>query len=289
MTDSTRRPLDDAALVAALRDLAMEIDWPASDWTTDVATRVRARLADRPVAAAGVRRSWRPVRPWWHPAPRGLAIALIILLAFAAIAGAVGLGLPGLRLLLGGPSSSPPPVAPSSSATAPGSTPPGPPGSTLGLGERLDLAAIRAAVDRPLGVPSDPTIGPPAATYLDRAKGESVALVWAVSPDLPATRDPGVGLLLISFDGTIEAGYWEKVIDTGTSVGPVRVGTDRGFWISGDPHMFFFVDAAGGFVQDSRRWVGDALIWSNGTTTWRLETSLGRDAALRIAESLRSR
>jgi hypothetical protein len=284
MTMPTRRPLGDDALVAALRDLGMAIEWPASDRTPDLGTRVRSSLVAGPTT---VRTWWRPVGPWWRPGPRGLALALIALLAFAALVGAVGLGLPGLRLILGGPSASPPPVAPSSSATAPGSTLPGPPGSTLGLGERLDLAAIRAAVDRPIGTPSDPTIGPPAATYLDRAKGESVALVWAVSPDLPATRDPGVGLLLMSFDGTIEQGYWQKIVSGGTVVDPVRVGADRGFWIGGDPHMFFFVDGDGRFVQDERRWVGDALVWSDGATTWRLETSLDRDAAIRIAESLR--
>jgi hypothetical protein len=39
-------------------------------------------------------------------------------------------------------------------------------------------------------------------------------------------------------------------------------------------------------VSDSRRWVGDTLLWTDGGTTYRLETALGRDAAIRIAESL---
>lgn len=32
--------------------------------------------------------------------------------------------------------------------------------------------------------------------------------------------------------------------------------------------------------------VGDALIWSDGETTWRLESAVGQDAAVQLAESL---
>ena len=42
----------------------------------------------------------------------------------------------------------------------------------------------------------------------------------------------------------------------------------------------------GEHVDEDRRWVGDALIWQRGDKTYRIETSLGRDAAIRIAESL---
>jgi hypothetical protein len=63
------------------------------------------------------------------------------------------------------------------------------------------------------------------------------------------------------------------------------VGEHRGFWISGDPHVFFY-ESDGGFVDDARRWVGDALLWSDGTTTWRIESGLGRDATIEIAESI---
>ena len=36
---------------------------------------------------------------------------------------------------------------------------------------------------------------------------------------------------------------------------PVTVGGHAGYWLSGDPHMFFW-QAADGFVDDQRRWVG---------------------------------
>jgi hypothetical protein len=78
-----------------------------------------------------------------------------------------------------------------------------------------------------------------------------------------------------------------KMVDSGTKVEPVRVGENPGFWITGDPHFFFYEDANGQFVEDSRRWVGDTLLWTEGATTYRLETALGRESAIRIAESLR--
>jgi hypothetical protein len=94
---------DDDGLEAALRALSSEIDWPTASRTTadgittapDIATRVRARLATREPRS---RRAWtfggRPLR-------RGLVLALLALLGLAIVAGAVGLGLPGLRITLG--------------------------------------------------------------------------------------------------------------------------------------------------------------------------------------------
>jgi hypothetical protein len=61
---------------------------------------------------------------------------------------------------------------------------------------------------------------------------------------------------------------------------------EPGFWISGTAHFFFYIDKNGTVIDDDRRWVDDALVWSEGGTTYRLETSLGRDGAIELAESL---
>lgn len=277
----TDRPLhdggrvDDARLEAALRDLAGAIDWPtaAPAGAPDVAQRVRVRLADRPVRDR--RFGWLS-RPW----RRALLLALTALLALAAIAGAVGLGLPGLRLILAEPSS-PPPTA------EPGRTPvPGAPGSGLALGDPVTLAAAQALAPGRVRVPADPVLGPPDAVYVDQDRAGQVALVWASRADLPATAEPGVGLLLMAFDGTLETEYHQKIIGAGTTLTPVRVGGAAGFWIEGDPHVFFYRNDDAGVINDDRRWVGDALIWSDGTTTYRIESALGRDATIALAESL---
>jgi hypothetical protein len=278
MTDLARRPLDDEGLASALRDLATAIDWPdvaPAGAGPDLATRVRVAIGDRR-STPGRRMSWRPARI-------GLILALIALLGIVAVAGAVVLGLPGLRISFGDPGTPPPAASSGASAAAPS----GPPGTGMRLGIPTTLAEASAAVGRPIGLPTDPAIGAPDAIWLDRARSKAVAAVWAPTGDLPATLDPDVGMVLMTFDGTLDDGYFQKIADLESSVELVTVDGHRGFWISGDPHFFFYVSSSGASQDDPRRWVGDALVWSDGTTTWRLETAAGREAALRIAESLR--
>jgi len=110
--------------------------------------------------------------------------------------------------------------------------------------------------------------------------------VWTASSALPETRAKGVGMIVMSFDGTVEPAFFQKALGAGSTVEPVDVAGQRGFWISGDPHIFFYVAGDGTFVDDQRRWVGDALIWSDGTTTYRIETAQGQKAALRLARSM---
>jgi hypothetical protein len=154
------------------------------------------------------------------------------------------------------------------------------------LGERVDVAALATRSAFPIRFPTDPLVGPPDSAWIDSTKGGQVSLVWRSRPGLPATLDPTVGMLLGELNGRLDQGMITKMVDSGTTVEQVRVGGNPGYWISGDPHFFFYEDANGQFVNDSRRWVGDTLLWTEGGTTYRLETAQGRDAAIRIAESL---
>jgi hypothetical protein len=275
---SERRDLLDAGLDAELAGLGHALAFPTL--SADFAARVTQRLANEHVA-----------QPWWRgrtnvlgrPVRRAALIAIALLLVLAAVAGAVGLGLPGLRIVFG-----PPPVpSPSAAQATAVSSPSGAPGSALRLGRRVAVEDI----DREAGFhvlrPADPSIGPPDAVYVDLPRNNQVSLVWAVQPSLPATLEPSVGLLLSQFDGRLDKGFFSKAISGGTTVEPVRVNRREAFWVSGDPHFFFYTGRDGQFVEDDRRWVGDALLWSDGTYTYRLETSLRRDEAIRIAESMR--
>ena len=275
MTARSARPMDDDALAGSLRELAEAIDWPAAvaGDGPDLALRVRVRLvsdASRPAA-----------RPWWRPARRALILALAALLALAAIAGAIGLGLPGLHLTLVQPSTSPPTFDASRSPA------PGAPGSTLGLGKPVTLEAAATLVGRPIPLPGDPAIGPPDAVYVDTTRANQVALVWRDRADLPHSLEPGVGLVLMAFDGLVDDSYYEKMLGSDSTVEPVTVTGHRGLWIGGAAHFFFYRRSNGEVIDDPRRWVGDALVWSDGVVTYRLETALGKAAAIRIAESLR--
>lgn len=285
--------LDDPGLEGALRALSSEIDWPTAtpvtaDGTTtapDIATQVRARLVAR-----GPRR-----RPWMfggRPLRRGLILALLALLGLAIVAGAVGLGLPGLRITLGPP---PPSVLPSPTATAsptgsrsPTPSPTLPPitGMRLSLGRQVALDQVEAETGAPARLPKDERLGPPDSVWVDPAKGNQVAYVWKSSSDLPQTLEPGVGLVLMRFDGQNQDGFYDKAINSGTTLERVKVGGHDGYWISGDPHFFFYTTKDGRFIEDPRRWVGDALIWNDGMATYRIESSLGRDATIALADSM---
>lgn len=282
-----RRP--ELELEAALRGLSGSIAWPPAapaaggpDLAAVVRARIEAEGARRPVKRSDEQPSWR--RWTLRPARRALVVAVIVLLALAALVGAAGLGLPGLRLFFGEPPVSPPPSrSPSLSPTR--STAPGLPGAALGLGERVDLAELDARAGFPVTWPADPAVGPPDAAYVDELKGGQVSLVWASGGGLPGTLEPGVGMILTEFRGTVDQGYFTKVLGSDTTVELALVDGRRAFWLSGDPH-FFFYEGPDGVVEDPRRWVGDALLWAHGIVTYRLEASLGRDATIDLAESM---
>ena len=269
--------MDDLALEGALRDLSTVLAYPsARPEATDLATRVRQRIvAAPPVARRGGLTGWLAGRPL----RRSLVVAIAVLLALAAVAGAVGLGLPGIRIQFGGPT--PPPV-PSPSTT--GGASPVTLGQTLGLGTRVSIDDAQRLADIDLVLPTDPAIGPPAGAYL---LANRVALVWPERPGLPADPASGVALLISEFRGSVNDGIYDKYLESDAQLTPVTVNGNRGFWISGPPHFFAYVDPSGRTVEDTRRAVGDTLIWADGDVTYRLEALVGMEEAIRLAESLR--
>ena len=272
MTDAGRRlaALPEAALEDALRDLAPAIAWPEP--TPSLVVGVRERLA---APAAG--RSLGERLGLGRPLRRSLVLAVTVLLVLAAIAGAVGLGLPGLRFVLGGPTPSLPLPTPPFGAGSEA------PGAGFGLGTPTTLEAAAATVDFAVLLPADPAIGPPDAVYV---AADRVILAWAPSDALPDTEGDGVGLLISEFRGRIDGGWVEKVIASGTTLEALLVDGARGYWIAGDPHFFRYVDERGIDVEDTHRAVGDTLVWTRDGVTYRIESSLGRDATLALAEAL---
>lgn len=294
----TDRPLDrrnDTDLEDVLRSLATAIDWPTVAPMTpsgatvgpDVATRVRVRLASGERA--------RSARPWWRlstrPVRGSLVLAVVALLALAIVAGAVGLGLPGLRFILGEPPASvlpsPTPVPSATPSDLP--TPPLPAvtGSQLGLGRRVALEDVEPQTGVSVRLPRDARLGPPDTVWIDSNKFDQIAYVWAADEDLPETSERGVGLVLMRFAGRSDEEFYQKVIGSGNTLQTVTVDGHDGFWITGEMHFFFYVrPGGGGTVDDARRWVGDALVWNDGEATFRIESALGRDATIEIAESI---
>jgi hypothetical protein len=267
----------EADLERALLELAPRLEFPP---TPDLALAVRRRLAERAPAP----RRWFGLATGW---PRALAVALVAVLVLVGVGVAVSpdtreaiaerLGLRGVTI-------EHIPEAPTPGPTStPAPTPP-PPGSALGLGTRQSLSDARSALHFSVLVPTE--LGDPDAAYVVDANQAS--LVYAPRAGLPAApQAASVGLLLTEFRAALDPGLFGKGVPPGARLEEVQVNGARGYWISGAPHTFF-VRTQPNQVRDERsRLAGNTLLWESNGVTFRIESALDRDSAIRIAESLR--
>jgi hypothetical protein len=146
------------------------------------------------------------------------------------------------------------------------------PTRALGLGTPTTLAAARRIARVP--VPTVAALGAPDAVYVDRARG-GASILYRARPGLPAASS-GVGALLTMLPGG-DIQLVKKLLGAGTGVEGVDVDGAFGVFISGAPHV----------VTPPNRLAGNTLLWVRGETTYRLETALGRDAARRLARTVR--
>lgn len=263
------------AVELELLELGRQLNYPAA--SAAFADGVTRRLSARRPAG---RVPWlrQPTWLFGRPVRRAVLLAVALLLVLAAVAAAIGLGLPGLRITFGGPGATP--IALPSRTPAPSASP----GAAMGLGLPITVADAVRGGDFPVLLPADARFGQPDAAY--RLNGR-LALVWGPRAGVPDTREPGVSLVISEFAGRLDPGYFEKVINTGTTLTNVTVRGARGYWISGDPHFFFYVDPSGQPVDDTHRAVGDTLLWTADGVTYRIESSLGRDATIALANAMR--
>jgi hypothetical protein len=237
--------------LALLRD---EVAWPP---TPDLATAVAARIGAEPRHRA---------RPRLLPALRPATVALAALVAALAVAVTLAAA-PGVRarierwLGIGA-------VRVERVQRLPQTGP----ASDLGLGTRTTLAGARRAAR--VRVATIGALGAPDAVYVDRASG-GASLVYLARPGLPAATNRVGALLTILPGGDIA--LVKKLLGAGTNVEGVDVDGAFGVFLSGEPHV----------VTPPNRLAGNTLLWVRGGTTYRLETALGRDAALRLARSVR--
>jgi hypothetical protein len=236
-------------LELALRELGAQVAWPT---TPDVAGAVRRRI---------------DVLPGRRFPARRLAIALAVL---AAAVGSVLVVSPARTAILdwlgfGG-------VEIRRVAELPAV----PPDGRLVLGERVTLEEATRLAGHPVLVPDEEGFERPNAVYVDRsAPGQPVALVYG-----PLGRPR---LLVLEFRA---APLFEKALPGETRVEQVSVGGERGLWIEGPRHEFFYQTGLGEPRRDTQRLAGNTLLWTRGTLTLRIEGELSRAEAIRIAESM---
>lgn len=269
----TREPMPEHELEATLADIGERLAYPRP---THLADAVRARL-----------REPRPGR-WWDAlrSPRYAFTPVIATLAVLALA--VVLAVPDARAAAGeflhlrGIDIFRAPAIATPTATAV-------PRATFAGGlTTLDEARRRA--DFTVRAPTDPRLGAPDEVYRSLTTTGShdvVTLVYASRAGIPVSREAGVSALVVEFRGRVDETLFGKVAGAGTRIEDVTVNGGRGFWIEGEPHLFFYRDEAGNIWSDTLRLAGNTLLWEQDAITYRLEAQVSREDALRIAASFR--
>jgi len=254
-------PMDvERALVGMARDL----DWPA---TPDLRGVVRRRLAAHP--------------PWY--ASRWALAAVAVLVIAAAL-----LAYTPTRTAIADWVNLHTSIRRTTSVPTPSPLPPGPLGQRLGLGNQTTLAAARSSVTWQVLLPGG--LGAPDEVYLqnppDGPTQSEVTLVYGARPGIPVSGETGVSVLVTEARGSVNQNFFGKTVGPGTTIDPVVVNGHQGWWISGQPHVFFFDDASGNARLETLRLATNTLIIDEDGTIVRIEGDMTRQQALELAASL---
>lgn len=284
-------PSDDE-LARSLADLGEHIAYPP---VLDLAVSVRERLAgqERPDVGAGLPVSSsgsttarpstrrRPRAPWLSALRRRAALVLVALLLLAGGVLAVS---PAARTAVAQW------LGPRGVVFFPRPAHlPAPAGAGLRLGCRVTLGAAQGDLPFRVLIPAH-ALGAPDEIYVRSIAGGShtrddmVALVYRARAGLPRAHNSGVGLLLTETRGFALGG---KFIGPGTTLEFVTVDGQPGYWLTGAPHLFAYMDGENLVKWDTLRLAGNVLLWNRNGLVLRLETALPKDAAVRIAAMVR--
>jgi hypothetical protein len=252
---------------------ALEVAWPP---TPDIAGTVLARLDEEPAPAPRRRRRFRlaPALAWTAAA---LVAALGVTMAASPSARSAildWLGLKSVKIERKAPTATPQPRR-------------GQLGQELALGDAVSLAEARGRSEFPVRVPS--ALPPPDAVYFDAPPppGGRVSFVYRPQPGLTRSAQTGTGLLVSEWRATVTP-VVEKAAGGGAKLERFEVDGDRAYFISGKSHGVAWVDQNGDVSFEDQRLAGNTLLVERGDgLLLRIEGDLDRDAAVRIARSLR--
>jgi hypothetical protein len=272
---------DLARIEQLLRLAASDLrDTDAFPATPPITVSVRARLKERrPRSRAG----------WPVLVLRAAAVALaafVVLLLISpdvreAVARFFGLNTVRVEFVATPPAPTPAPtpsVQPTSQpSSGPTIRPTRTPTPTPALTGLTTLADARSKAEFDVRLPTYPTnLREPKPVYFqdfgrDFNGAQQVILVY---PDF----------VLYEAEGII----YQKSIYDATRVEETRVGDNQALWLTGAAHLVQVQDASGRTYIDFTRIVkGSVLAWEANRVTYRIETELPLDEAIRIAESIR--
>lgn len=163
-------------------------------------------------------------------------------------------------------------------------------GSGLRLGDPVSAAVAQQRVDFDIRVPSASEIGEPDQVYLDSsAPSTMVSLVYGARPGFELADGTDVSVLITEFSAPLmrTADFFKKLTGQGTIVDQVTVNGHEGYWLTGEPHVFYYRGSDGDIAQESIRLVENVLLWEQDGVTFRVETTGSLDQALAIASALR--
>jgi hypothetical protein len=237
----------------ALRE---DVAWPA---TPDLASAVQARVAREPRRPP--RRAWLPPRL----APAAVAVLVVLLALGALLAASPGvratlrdwLGIGSVRIAR---VERLPDLAPA---------------QKLELGRRASVAAANRHLGSPIATVR--ALGAPDAIYLGDGPPARVSVVYGARPGLPPGT-AGVGALLDELQGDA-LGFVVKLVAGNVPITRVSVNGEAGYFIGGQ-HSVSLPD------ELRPRLAGNTVVWVHDAVTYRLETKLGREAALRLAHTV---
>jgi hypothetical protein len=166
--------------------------------------------------------------------------------------------------------------------------PSGPIGKRLGLGNPTTLQAARASVTWQVLLPS--SLGDPDEIYFEAPPigpaGGDVALVYGARQGIPVSNLTGTAVLVTEVRGKVTGDSFGKTLGEGATLEEIALAGHPGYWISGTPHVFFFIDEAGNVRYETLRLATNTLLIDEGGTIVRIEGDLTKAQALQIAGSL---
>ena len=271
---------------AWLQKTARELPYPE---TPDIAVAVRRRLATGHTRERQQPRQARARLTWTIAILAAILLGLLAVPSVrAGISEFIQIGI--VRIFLVPPTA----TLPAATPAIPGSAPPieGAPDSadatTTSIPEPtptllpwlLDIDGVttlqeaRREADFPIQLPSYPAdLGEPDHVFLQDMDGPVVILVW-MDPDQP-------NRIRLSLHMYGPGTYAEKMQPR--TVGATKVNEQPALWATG-PYIILLRNGD----MDVRRLIdGHVLIWEQGSITYRLETDLEMEEAVKIAESLR--
>jgi hypothetical protein len=256
-----------------LGDLATGIEWPPTP-----------RLAGRVVHLLPARRGFGLTHAWMVTLkPRGWAVAAAVLAVLAA-----AIAYSPSRDALAGWLNLHAIIERIQQVPSPSPQPPGPLGTRLGLGSSTTLRKAEESLAWKVAVPS--SLGTPDQVYLQEPpasppQGE-VTLVYSARPGIPVASQTGVAILITEARGAVDTNLFGKMLGQSATLDEVDISGHQGYWITGQPNVFFFIDANGVMRNETMRLAANTLIFDDNGTIVRIEGNLTKAQAVGIAAAL---